>query len=1030
LLGLTLTGGDRNPSSRAPSMPRHAVIGVPTLLLLSVVMLLPLSVSALARASAGSLSASQRNQLLSLASNLISTNPSLASDIAHGRVSPDTRNVRSVADLHRTLTSPDASPSSSNLRLRGGFSPSPSSPSLLSRRTPTSSMKAAKPGVLAGLSLKGLHLRGGRNTQVLGGLRGMAGAPDVVTDGEMATQYDPSAVEKPIYEWWEKAGYFKPTEYEEGEKGSYVLPMPPPNVTGGLHMGHAMFVALQDIMARFHRMRGRPTLYLPGTDHAGIATQLLVERSLNEEGTTRFEIGREKFLERVWEWKEEKGGYITKQMRRLGTSADWSRERFTMDDGLSRATAEAFVQLHDKGLVYRGDYMVNWSPNLQTAVSDLEVEYSEEEGKLYYFKYPIKGSDEYLSVATTRPETILGDTAVCVHPEDERYKHLVGKTVVVPTQDREIPIIADDYVDMEFGTGCLKITPGHDPNDYEIGKRHDLKNINIMNRDATLNNFCGKYEGMDRFEARKQLWSDLEEMGIAIEAKPHTQRVPRSQRGGEVIEPLVSTQWFVKTRGMADRGVEAVKSGELKIIPERFEKTWFNWLDNIHDWCVSRQLWWGHRIPVWHVDGSGDYPVSTKYVVAATEEEAYTKAKKEHGEDVKLTQDPDVLDTWFSSGLWPFSVMGWPDKGDASSDYARFYAHRGSSCLETGYDILFFWVARMVMLGGELTGQMPFDTVYMHGLVRDAKGKKMSKTTGNVIDPLDTIDEYGTDALRYTLSTGITPGLDVPLDMKKVEYNRNFANKLWNSARFVLGNLEGISKDEWDALAVTGPMSEEEMASLPVPEQYIVSQCHELVNEVTAQLEEYTLGQAGEQVQTFLWDEFADWYLEISKVRLFAAQKSDDPEVQAAAARARRVLVYVLDTSFRLLHPFMPYVTEAIWQRCPHKGDALMTARWPLKAGEVLPSGGDAVREFKAFQALVRKVRSRPDALVPFRNCFRYRKNIRKNERINKRYIQKRQDGVTRECVETTPPNLPKRQEFPRSRYAPKHGCARTPGPL
>jgi len=656
----------------------------------------------------------------------------------------------------------------------------------------------------------------------------------------------------------------------------------------------------------------------------------------------------------------------------------------------SAACSQAFYQLHEKGLVYRGEYMVhprsagracwcgraggaahgeggqvNWSPNLRTAVSDLEVEYSEEEGKLYYFKYHLAGGgpDEFLSVATTRPETILGDTAVCVHPEDERFKKYVGKKVKVPFQDREIPIIADDYVDMEFGTGCLKITPGHDPNDYEIGKRHNLETINIMNLDGTLNANAGvDYDGVERFEAREKLWAAMEAAGLAIEAKPHTQRVPRSQRGGEVIEPLVSTQWFVKTRGMADKATAAVRSGEMKIIPQRFEKTWFQWLDNIHDWCVSRQLWWGHRIPVWHVDGTGEFPVTTEFIVARNEAHAYELAKAKYGDDVKLTQDNDVLDTWFSSGLWPFSTVGWPRDGvedaDPASDMARFFAKRGESCLETGYDILFFWVARMVMMSCELTGKVPFDTVYMHGLVRDAQGKKMSKTTGNVIDPLDVIQQYGTDALRYTLVTGCTPGLDIPLDPKRVEANRNFANKLWNSARFILGNLKDLAPADADALAVTAPMGAEELAALPLPERYIVSRCHELVGAVTEQLDAYTLGQAGEQIQTFLWDEFADWYLEASKVRIFAAQKSDAPEVAAAAQQARRVLVYVLDRCLRLLHPYMPYVTEAIWQRAPHAGDSLMVSEWPQPEGTSLAVDEAALAQFRCLQALVGRVRN------------------------------------------------------------------------
>jgi len=762
--------------------------------------------------------------------------------------------------------------------------------------------------------------------------------PSVIEDGEMAKQYDFSKVETQLYQWWEQKGFFKPNEKKDTK--SYVLPMPPPNVTGYLHMGHAMFVALQDIMARFHRMKGAPTLWLPGTDHAGIATQLLVERALAEEGVTRTDLGREKFLERVWQWKEEKGGYITQQMRRLGASADWSRERFTLEPEMSAAVTEAFVTLHERGLIYKGDYMVNWSPNLQTAVSDLEVEYSEEQGSLYYFKYKLADSDEFLAVATTRPETILGDTAVCVHPEDPRYKHLIGKKVIVPIQGREIPIIADDYVDMEFGTGALKITPGHDPNDYEIGKRHNLQTINIMNRDASINENGGDYKGLDRFECREKLWADMEKNGLVIKVDPHTQRVPRSQRGGEVIEPMVSTQWFCKMDNMAQKSLEAVRTKDITIIPERFEKVWYNWLENIHDWCISRQLWWGHRIPVFYAEGYDGY------FVARSEEEAVEMARKELGlgdsESITLRQDEDVLDTWFSSGLWPFATVGWPNN---TEDFQRFYP---ATVLETGYDILFFWVARMVMMGIEFTGKSPFEVIYMHGLVRDGEGQKMSKTKGNVIDPIDTIETYGTDALRYSLVTGVTPGQDVPLSMEKVESNRNFANKLWNSGRFILGNLKDLSPEEFEALAVQGPLTSEEIEELPLPERYIVSLCHELANDVTASLDKYNLGDAGRQIYEFLWDEYADWYIESSKTRMRTDQ----------AGMSKRVLVYVFDTCLRLLHPFMPYITEILWQQLPHQGEALMVAPWPKPDGEELAVDSEAIAQFRGFQSLVRSVRN------------------------------------------------------------------------
>jgi valyl-tRNA synthetase len=786
---------------------------------------------------------------------------------------------------------------------------------------------------------------------------------DVVNKERGLDTYDPASFEGDIYKWWENSGCFQPDAKQqpyEGQKESYVLPMPPPNVTGRLHMGHAIFVALQDVLARFHRMRGRPVLWLPGTDHAGIATQLQVEKKLLVEGTTREEVGREEFLKRVWAYKEEQGGHITRQLRSLGASADWSRERFTMDKDLSEAVVEAFVRLHEKGLVYRGEYMVNWAPMLQTAVSDLEVDYADEEGKLYYFKYMVEDSDEFLPVATTRPETICGDTAVCVHPEDDRYKHLVGKNVVVPMSGgRTIPIIADEYVDMEFGTGALKITPGHDPNDYEIGKKQNLPIINIMNKDGSMNVNAGDYNGLDRFDARAKLWEDIEAADLAIKVEPHMQRVPRSQRGGEVIEPLVSSQWFVKTEGMGAKALKAVEDGDIKIVPQRFDKTWSNWLTDIHDWCVSRQLWWGHRIPVWYVGESGE----EEYIVARNEDEARTKAVQNgHPEDIVLRQEEDVLDTWFSSGLWPFATVGWPqNEGVAGSDLERFYP---AACLETGYDIIFFWVARMVMMGLELTGKSPFNTVYLHGLVRAADGSKMSKTKGNVVDPLDTVAEYGADSLRYSLVTGVTPGQDIPFNQEKIEANRNFANKLWNCCKFVTGNaLRDLSDEEMSSLGVDGPIGKEEFDTLSLPERYIVSKCHELVASVTEDIEKYQLGAAGSKVYEFLWDQYADWYIEISKTRLYESVGGDSEE---EARAARRVLVYVLDTSLRLLHPYMPYVTEQLWHHLPRApatdeqaAHALMLADWPQLDDETpLVTSDEAVNRFQCFQALTRSIRN------------------------------------------------------------------------
>lgn len=758
--------------------------------------------------------------------------------------------------------------------------------------------------------------------------------------GEMAPRYDPQAVEQVLYQWWESAGLFKPCV--PNGKQPFTICMPPPNVTGGLHMGHAMFATVEDILTRFHRMRGRPTLWLPGTDHAGIATQLVVEKELAKEGLTRDQLGRDKFLERMWKWKEEKGDYINVQMRRLGASCDWDRSRFTLEEHMSAAVAEAFKRLHDQGLIYKGDYMVNWSPTLRTAVSDLEVEFSEENGKLYYFRYPLSDGSGFIPVATTRPETILGDTAVCVHPADERYTQYVGKTVRVPIVGRDIPVVADEYVDREFGTGALKITPGHDHNDYELGKKHNLPVINILNKDATVNSNGGILAGLDRFEAREKLWEAMDTDGLVIKVEDHVNRVPRSQRGGEIVEPLISTQWFVKMKFLAEKAIGKVQNGDIVIEPRRFEKVYYNWLEDIRDWCVSRQLWWGHRIPVWYVqEHAGDY------IVARNEKEAKQIAsEKYNGEAVTLKQEIDVLDTWFSSGLWPFSTMGWPNEN--SDDLKTFFP---GSIMETGYDILFFWVARMIMLSLWFTNEIPFHTVYLHGLVRDKHGRKMSKTVGNVIDPIDIITSYGTDALRYTLVTGSTPGQDIPLSNERIESNRNFANKLWNASRFIIGNLEKISGEERQELA-TVAISDfgKSIEHLPLPERYIISKLHILVNTVTDGLETLTFGDAGRQIYEFLWDEFADWYVETSKTRFFG---TDDE----ACKETRATLVYVMDTCLRLLHPFMPYVTEAIWHRFPREGSpeqALIIAEWP--------SGGsidqEAIERFERLQSLVRYIRN------------------------------------------------------------------------
>jgi valyl-tRNA synthetase len=712
----------------------------------------------------------------------------------------------------------------------------------------------------------------------------------------MAKAYEPGLFEEPLYDWWESNGFFKP-EYAGKDAVPFVIAMPPPNVTGALHIGHAMTASVEDLMIRYHRMQGRASLWIPGSDHAGIATQLQVERALRVEGTSREEIGRQRFLDRIWAWKEEYGGIITEQHRRLGASCDWDRERFTMDEGLSRAVREAFVRLYDKGLIYRGEYLINWSPGLQTAVSDLEVEYFEEEGQLYTFKYMVAGSDEYIPVATTRPETILGDTAVAVHPDDQRYRHLLGQNCVVPILGREIPIIADSYVDLEFATGALKVTPGHDPNDFEIGQRHELPIINIMNKDATMNESAGPYQGLDRFDCRQQLWQDMEAAGLTVEIKSHQMQVPRSQRGGEVVEPMVSTQWFIKMDPLAEKGLAAVAKGEVVIIPERFTKVYNNWLENIRDWCISRQLWWGHRIPVWYCEDCG------QMIVAREDPADCTQCGSQN-----IRQDPDVLDTWFSSGLWPFSTLGWPED---TPDLRRYYPN---TVMETGYDILFFWVARMIMSGLEYTDQAPFQVVYLHGLIRDEYGTKMSKTAGNVIDPLNVMDKYGTDALRFSLLTGSTPGNDMNLSLDRIASNRNFCNKIWNATRFVVNN-QGTAFG-------TGGAATWNLSGLTMPDRWILSRLNRLVVDVTRLIDNYNFGEAGRQLYEFFWSEFADWYIEIAKIRLYG---TDD----RAQATVRRVLVYVLDRTLRLLHPFIPFVTEAAWQHLPHDEVALIVAEWP-----------------------------------------------------------------------------------------------------
>ena len=805
-------------------------------------------------------------------------------------------------------------------------------------------------------------------------------------DFSLPKTYDFHDVEHRVYQWWDSMGYFKP--FNQPNKPSfdpsikpYVISIPPPNVTGELHIGHAMFVSMEDLMIRYHRMKGIPTLWVPGSDHAGIATQLQVERSLAKEGLAREQIGREEFLRRTWLWKEKYGGIITSQIRRLGASCDWERERFTLDDGLSRAVREAFVRLYEKGLVYRGPRLINWSPGLKTAVSDLEVEYSEEPGTLYYFKYVLEDDEqEYLPVATTRPETILGDTAVAVHPDDERYQRFIGRKVVVPILGRAIPVIADEYVDREFGGGALKVTPGHDPNDYAIAMRHGLPVISVLDEAARINENGGPYQGQDRFEGRMNLWEDMRSAGLVIKEEAYTLNVPRSQRGGEIVEPMISTQWFVKIQPLADAALQAVRDGRIRIVPERFTKVYYNWLENIQDWCISRQLWWGHRIPVWYCADCGEMTVARS-----------DPDRCGFCNGPRLQQDPDVLDTWFSSGLWPFSTLGWPDE---TPDYKYFYP---TTMMETGYDILFFWVARMIMMGLEFTGKVPFSTVYLHGLIRDEIGRKMSKSYGNVIDPLPVMDEFGTDALRFTLLVGSTPGNDTNLSMKRVEANRNFANKIWNVGRFVTSSIQGIA---WDGGG--GTRGTDALFPIPHPshtwtlaDRWIYARLVTLARDVERLFQNYQYGEAGRQVYEFFWNEFADWYVEIAKLQLARI----DGDAKLTKSVTAHMLVYVLDTCLRLLHPFMPFVTEELWGHLkraishasmdyPLSSKALIIAAWPEPPAQEAEYE-DAVEHFVLVQDVVRAIRN-----------IRAEKNVKHGKRIPALIVAGKKTPVLRAQVD------------------------------
>jgi valyl-tRNA synthetase len=761
---------------------------------------------------------------------------------------------------------------------------------------------------------------------------------------EMPKTYDPHATEQRLYNWWEAQGYFKPeTQSEKGladhAQKPFVISMPPPNVTGGLHLGHAITASVEDLMIRYHRMRGDPTLWVPGSDHAGIATQNVVERELAKEGLTRHDLGREKFVERAWQWKEKYGNIIAEQHRRLGVSCDWDRERFTLDEGLYRAVRVAFVQLYEKGLIYRGTYLINWCPRCETAISDLEVIHQEEATKLWYVRYPLvdgqwptadgewgggqwaEGATEYIEVATTRPETILGDTAVAVNPDDPHYKPLVGREAILPALGRRIPIITDPSVDPEFGTGAVKVTPAHDPTDYEIGQRHSLAAIDVLTDDGNMNEEAGPYAGQDRYECRRNLVADLEKEGLLVKIEDYSHSLGHCQRCDTVIEPRISTQWFVKIKPLAERAIEAVRDGRIRIVPERFTQVYYNWMENIRDWCISRQLWWGHRIPVWYCD---DCDQEMAAVADPTE--------CKHCGSTAIHQDEDVLDTWFSSGLWPFSTLGWPDD---TEDLRYFYP---TTVMETGYDILFFWVARMIMLGLECTGDIPFDTIYLHGLIRDEHGQKMSKSRGNAIDPLEVMNQYGTDALRFTLLTGSTPGNDMSLALSRVEANRNFANKIWNATRFVVNTLGygfTVGWGTWD------------MGALTLADHWILSRHNRLIGNVTRLIDAYQFGEAGRQIYDFLWGEFCDWYIEISKIRLYGRDARRRLMVQ-------RVLVYVLERALRLLHPFMPLVTEALWQELPHEGESLMIAPWP----EPRETNDEAEEEMDLVMGAIRAIRN------------------------------------------------------------------------
>ncbi|MDQ0174333.1 valine--tRNA ligase [Bacillus chungangensis] len=768
----------------------------------------------------------------------------------------------------------------------------------------------------------------------------------------MPTKYDPKTVEKDRYKWWLEKKFFEAKP--DTDKEPYTIVIPPPNVTGRLHLGHAWDTTLQDMITRMKRMQGYDVLWLPGMDHAGIATQAKVEEKLRAEGKSRYDLGREAFVKEAWKWKEEYADFIRQQWAKLGLGLDYTRERFTLDEGLSAAVQKVFVDLYNKGLIYRGEYIINWDPATKTALSDIEVIYKDVQGAFYHMRYPLADGSGSIEIATTRPETMLGDTAVAVHPNDDRYKHLIGKKVILPIIGREIEIIADDYVDMEFGSGAVKITPAHDPNDFEIGNRHKLTRILVMNEDGTMNENAGKYQGMDRFACRKQIVKDLQAAGILFKIEDHLHSVGHSERSGAVVEPYLSTQWFVKMQPLADEAIQLQKQeGKVQFVPERFEKTYLHWMENIRDWCISRQLWWGHRIPAWYHKETGEVYVH-----------------HEPPTDIEnWEQDEDVLDTWFSSALWPFSTMGWPEE---SESFKRYYP---TDCLVTGYDIIFFWISRMIFQGVEFTGQRPFKDVLIHGLIRAEDGRKMSKSLGNGVDPMDVIDKYGADSLRYFLATGSAPGQDLRFSMEKIEATWNFANKIWNASRFALMNMAGMGYDEID---MSGEKS--------VADKWILTRLNETIAIVTKLADKYEFGEVGRALYNFIWDDFCDWYIEMAKLPLYG-------ENEEAKKTTRSVLAYVLDQTMRLLHPFMPFLTEEIWQNLPHNGESITVAQWPQVDQSL--SDEKAASEMKLLMEIIRSVRNiRAEVQTPLSKKIKLLVKAKDDETLtvlekNKSYLER-----------------------------------------